>query len=101
MIRKVIKLSVLAALLLGVAFSTSSCFWGVDPWFSFGIPFLGLPFALISLAVYFLPIIIAAARHSRHMVGIILLNVLAGWTFIGWIIALVWSISSDTERRTG
>jgi hypothetical protein len=29
------------------------------------------------------------------MLGIVLLNVLAGWTVIGWIIALVWAFSPD------
>jgi hypothetical protein len=31
------------------------------------------------------------------MLGIVLLNVLAGWTFIGWVIALVWSILGQKQ----
>jgi hypothetical protein len=53
-------------------------------------------FILPGLALYFLPTIIAAARHKRNMLGITLLNVLAGWSLIGWVIALVWAFSRDS-----
>jgi ribosomal protein L40E len=60
----------------------------LGPWeLGIGV-FLFLP----ALAAYFVPTIIAAFRRAKDMVGIVLLNVLAGWTFIGWVIALVWSI---------
>ena len=52
-----------------------------------------LPFGVI----HFLPTIIAALRHSRSTVGIFLLNLLFGWTVIGWIIALIWAISSEPK----
>jgi hypothetical protein len=60
-------------------------------WFSSG----WAPVGLVSTAVYFLPIIIGVVRHKKRMVGIVLLNVLAGWTFIGWIIALIWAFQED------
>jgi len=44
---------------------------------------------------YFLPSIIAAARSKRDVVSIIVLNVLLGWTAIGWVIALVWALKAD------
>jgi len=53
-------------------------------------------FILPALALYFLPTIIAAARHKKNMLGIVLLNVLAGWSLIGWVIALVWAFSRDS-----
>ena len=66
------------------------------PWdysFPFGWPpIVSFPFGLISLGLYFLPTIIAAVRHCQQMVAIILLNIFTGWTGIGWIIALVWSL---------
>ena len=75
-------------------------FWDTpDTWFPFGSPFFGFPFGILGLAVYFLPIIIAAVRHTKSLVGIILLNVLAGWTFIGWIIALVWSLTGNNQEK--
>lgn len=51
------------------------------------------PMVLIAIiiAVYFLPIIIAAVRNMRHAVAISVLTVVAGWTFVGWVVALVWA----------
>lgn len=61
------------------------------PFFHFG-PF----FWLVSLFFYFLPAFLA--RNKPNFTSILILNILAGWTFIGWIIALVWGISSDSQR---
>ncbi|MET0010901.1 superinfection immunity protein [Dehalococcoides mccartyi] len=52
----------------------------------------GLISFTISLALYFLPSIIALANHRRNTLAIFLLNLLLGWTFIGWVVALVWSV---------
>jgi hypothetical protein len=57
-------------------------FWGAL-WFVFILP---------ALALYFLPTIIALVRHVRNALAIVLINIFAGWTFIGWVIALVWSL---------
>jgi hypothetical protein len=57
----------------------------------FIFPFLTFPFGLFGIALYLLPTIIAVAKGKRNILGIVLVNVLLGWTFIGWIIALVWA----------
>lgn len=54
--------------------------------------FLILIGAVIGLGVYFLPTIIALSRNHKHKVAIFLLNFFVGWTFFGWVGALVWSI---------
>ena len=43
--------------------------------------------------LYFLPTIIASNR-GHSVAGILLLNLFFGWTGIGWIILLVWALSS-------
>ena len=48
------------------------------------------------LAFYFLPGIIASLRRHRNSTAIWVLNLLLGWTLLGWIIALVWAC---TENR--
>lgn len=53
-------------------------------------------FLLISLFLYFLPAFLA--RNKSNFTAILVLNLLAGWTFIGWIIALVWALSSEPQR---
>jgi hypothetical protein len=45
---------------------------------------------------YFLPSIIAAARSRRDLVSILVLNLLLGWTAIGWVVALVWALKLDS-----
>lgn len=48
----------------------------------------------VAIALYFLPGIIAANRGHPNGGSIFLLNLLLGWTFLGWVVALVWSVSS-------
>jgi hypothetical protein len=45
--------------------------------------------------MYFLPTLIAFARSKRDTTAILLLNIFLGWTFIGWIVALVWAAKND------
>ena len=51
------------------------------------------------LPVYFVPTIIAAIRQTRNLIAIILLNVLAGWTILGWVASLVWAIVADKKTQ--
>ncbi len=51
--------------------------------------------AIIFLAIYFLPTIIASSYHKKNVVAIGVLNFLLGWTLIGWVIALVWASMVD------
>ena len=77
-----------------VALTATSCVsapWDMPRMFGFGLSILTLPFALVGLALYFLPTIIAAARHAKNLVAILLVNILLGWTGLGWVVALVWS----------
>jgi hypothetical protein len=56
---------------------------------------IGMIFFILSLALYFLPTIIAVLRKKRNALAIFLLNIFLGWTFIGWVVALVWSVTKD------
>ena len=58
--------------------------------FAFFFPMFGFGFLL-----YFLPSVIAAARSKRDLVSIFVLNLLLGWTAIGWVVALVWALKMD------
>ena len=52
----------------------------------------------VLLLVYFLPTIVATVRHKRNALAILLLNLFAGWSLIGWVVAIVWAASVDRER---
>jgi hypothetical protein len=43
------------------------------------------------VAIYFLPTAIAIINGSRNLAAIFFLNLLTGWTFIGWVAAFVWA----------
>ena len=46
----------------------------------------------MGLCIYFVPTIVALSRKHLQKTAIILLNIFLGWTFIGWVVALVWSV---------
>ncbi|MCJ8207699.1 superinfection immunity protein [Pseudomonas sp. RGM2987] len=48
-----------------------------------------------AIAMYFYPAICAMGEHPRSA-AIFALNLLAGWTFVGWIAAFVWALSRPT-----
>jgi hypothetical protein len=55
-------------------------------------------FLLIAvLFTYLLPTAIAGMRHHRNAVAITLLNLLLGWTGLGWVIAFAWSWSENVK----
>jgi hypothetical protein len=54
---------------------------------------------LISVAIYFAPSIVAVRRSHHQSMAIIALNILTGWTFIGWVAALVWSLTATYGRQ--
>ena len=55
---------------------------------------------VISLISYFLPTVIAMLRGKSNTFAILILNLFLGWTFIGWIVALVWSVTNDNKPQT-
>jgi hypothetical protein len=97
---KYLKPLAIIGILVVMALLSISCApypWHDTNWFHFDPFFFGFP-SIFGLALYCLPIIIAAIRHSKNLVGIILVNILAGWTFVGWIIALIWAIKGETTK---
>ncbi len=43
------------------------------------------------LILYFLPTLIAVLRGHPQKVPIFILDLLACWTMVGWVVAIVWS----------
>jgi Superinfection immunity protein len=48
---------------------------------------------------YVIPGIIASLRQHRNSVAIWALTILAGWTFLGWLIAFIWSLTNPTPPQ--
>ncbi len=57
--------------------------------------------AFVALALYFLPLIIAAARKHNQILPITLITIFLGWTFLGWLAAVIWSLSPDVQCSCG
>jgi hypothetical protein len=55
--------------------------------------------SLLILVGYFLPAMVACLRHHRNELAIGVLNLVAGWTVVGWIVALVWACPTDVEEH--
>ena len=79
---KLIWLAVIGGSLYMISNSDNSGFWFV---------------AVVVAVSYFLPAIVAANRRHNNRLAIFVLNLFAGWTFVGWVVAMVWSCTSDIE----
>lgn len=63
---------------------------------------LGIVFLILAIIaficlilVYFIPTIIACRRNYINKGPVIIINIFLGWTYIGWVIALAWSLKKD------
>lgn len=54
---------------------------------------------LIIAAIYLLPAIIASSRNHINTGAIWILNIVLGWSGIGWIAALIWSFTNSEKSR--
>ncbi|HXW17160.1 MAG TPA: superinfection immunity protein [Candidatus Acidoferrales bacterium] len=54
-----------------------------------------MTFLVLAGLLYFLPSIIG--HNKRNAAGIFLLNFFLGWTFVGWIMALIWACTADVR----
>ena len=53
---------------------------------------------VFAVYVYLVPSINAYDRRHHNLAAIVVLNVLLGWTALGWIIALVWSYTRPAPQ---
>lgn len=59
--------------------------------------FFGLILLALGVCFYFLPSIVASQRSHPSAAGIAVLNLFLGWTLVGWVVALVWAVSSGSS----
>lgn len=60
--------------------------------------FLGLVVLALMGAIYFLPSYVAYRQQHRQRQAIYALNLLGGWTMIGWVGAFVWAMTTSGEK---
>jgi hypothetical protein len=59
------------------------------------LPLFLIFFAIPGAVVYLLPTAIALLEGGEQRRSIIRVNLLLGWTIVGWIVAFYWAISTD------
>lgn len=60
------------------------------------------PLVVISLIVaYFLPSIVAFLRKHRSIWAIVFINVFLSFTIIGWLVAMIWSLTGYVREDRG
>ncbi len=48
----------------------------------------------LGVFLYFLPAFVAFRREHHNRMAILMLNIFLGWTFLGWVGALIWSFTA-------
>ena len=48
-----------------------------------------------AIYLYFIPFAIAHARRHKYTKTVFLLNLLFGWTGLGWIVLVVWAFTGE------
>lgn len=54
---------------------------------------------MIALALYFLPAILADRRKRVDVLTLALFNACLGWTVLGWLLALYWSLQPNPPKN--
>ena len=52
---------------------------------------------IIGFIAYWVPTLAANSNRHRNRAAIGMLNLFLGWTFIGWLVALVWADTDNCE----
>ena len=56
----------------------------------------GLCIIAVIGVLYFLPGLIGSRKRNANAIWV--LNIFAGWTFIGWVVALVWACCNEEAK---
>jgi T4 superinfection immunity protein len=59
-----------------------------------------IAFLPVFLIAYFTPALIAVLRKHRFTTAIGLINLLLGWTVIGWFASIVWAVNKDVREMS-
>ncbi len=60
--------------------------------------FFGIILSIMFILAYFLPSFVAYGRNHNNIPAILALNLFLGWTFLGWVGALVWSLTDNVKK---
>ena len=52
----------------------------------------------ITFPIYIAPSLVALGRKHEQLAMVVVINVLLGWTGLGWLIALIWAAVGKSKR---
>jgi len=54
---------------------------------------------ILFITIYFAPALVAFWRDHPNYYSILIVNLLIGWTIIGWFITLAWAFAGFNENK--
>lgn len=54
---------------------------------------------LLAIIIYMIPTVIALARDIPQRSTVAVVNIIFGWTLIGWVIAFIWALMAETRSE--
>jgi hypothetical protein len=57
------------------------------------------PWHIVVLLLYFAPSFVAWRRKVKATAGVVIVDVFLGWTFVGWVAALVWASIGELRPK--
>jgi purine-cytosine permease-like protein len=60
---------------------------------------VAIAYLIVFLAAYFAPTITAHVRDKKNFVSIFIVNLLLGWSIVGWVVALAWAFAKDSNPQ--
>ena len=55
---------------------------------------------VLIIVVYFVPALVAKQRDTENVEAIFLVNLVFGWTVLGWIAGLIWAIVEEVKVKS-
>jgi len=60
---------------------------------------IGPLIVIILTCIYFIPSIVANQREHYYTSTVFIVNLLLGWTFLGWVITLIWATKKTPTKK--
>ena len=58
-------------------------------------------YIILYALLYFIPWFVALGRGHNNTTSIFILTLFLGWSFVGWVVALVWSFTNNVHTEEG
>lgn len=86
--------------IVGFAFLCSLASVSVTPIDSWTADSVLVLIPLLAVAIYFLPSLASSAARHPSFQAVFILNLLFGWTIVGWVVAILWTLRRPQEVPT-